>query len=122
MDPSLKAEGIHLVWEVQDVNIATPLTPRNVLNLTRIFQEALTNVVKHSGANQVIMRTDIVVHDDQHWVAITLSDNGNWRTPSSSTSHGLANMQKRAQQLGGVLRLVCTDRGSAVELLLSAHP
>jgi signal transduction histidine kinase len=118
MDPALKAEGIEFTWKVEDVKILAPLSPRNVLNLTRIFQEALTNVIKHAQASTVVMQSETILRSERRWAVITLSDNGRWNRPSESTSYGLENMQSRADQLHGFLRVMRTPVGSIVELSL----
>jgi signal transduction histidine kinase len=118
MAPALKSEGIQLVWNVHEIDIAAEMTTRNVLNLTRIFQEALTNVLKHANATQAEMRTERVVRDGQPWAMVALSDNGQWRNAEGEPGHGIANMGHRAAQLGGRLEVRHTDDGSCVELLL----
>jgi signal transduction histidine kinase len=118
MEPALRAEGIVLTWDVQPVEMLTPMTPRDVLNLTRIFQEALTNVIKHAHASQVVMRFETVLRDGRPWGVVSLSDNGCWRQPNETAGHGLANMRRRAGQLEAELHLRCSDTGSTVALSL----
>jgi PAS domain S-box-containing protein len=70
--------------------------------LFRILQEALTNVVRHSQAEQV--KVDLNVDDST--VALTISDNGRGITEtelSSPTSLGLLGMRERVEFLGGSL-------------------
>ena len=116
IEPALKAEGIELVWKVEEVSIFRPLSSRNVLNLTRIFQEALTNVIKHANATQVLIQSEMVVREQRRWAVITLIDNGTWNNTSSLASHGQDNMRIRALQLEGELLVKRTPDGSSVEL------
>jgi signal transduction histidine kinase len=118
MDPALKSEGVQLVWNVYEINTAIELTTRNILNLTRIFQEALTNVIKHASATQAEMRTEIVSRDGRSWALVELCDNGQWHTSMDLLGHGISNMSHRAAQLGGKLSIKHTAEGSCVELLL----
>jgi signal transduction histidine kinase len=118
MAPALKSEGVQLVWNVYEINTAIELTTRNILNLTRIFQEALTNVVKHASATNAEMRTEIVSRDGLSWALVSLRDNGQWLSSVDSTGHGILNMIHRASQLGGKLSVTHTSDGSCVELLL----
>jgi signal transduction histidine kinase len=118
MEPALKSEGIQLVWNVREIDTAVEMTTRNVLNLTRIFQEALTNVLKHASATQAEMRSDRVVRDGHPWARVALFDNGQWRNAEGESGHGIANMGHRAAQLGGRLAVSHTEDGSCVELLL----
>ena len=120
IEPALKAEGMALVWEVSDVDISQALTPRSVLNLTRIFQEAFTNVLKHANASQVVLRAEMSDRHDGRWTVITLLDDGLWLASADMPSHGLGNMRRRAEQLGGKLLINRTPTGSSVELSLPA--
>jgi signal transduction histidine kinase len=118
MEPALKSEGIQLVWNVVEIHTGVALTTRNILNLTRIFQEALTNMLKHAGATQAEMRSEMVVRDGRSWAMLALCDNGQWRAAQGTPGHGMQNMGRRAAQLGGQLCIQHTAQGSRVELLL----
>lgn len=70
------------------------------INLFRIFQEALTNAARHSGASFVKAS---LCRDDKE-IVMLVSDNG--RGPPKglaipSTSYGLRGMRERVMQLGG---------------------
>jgi signal transduction histidine kinase len=71
------------------------------LALLRIFREALTNVVKHSGAR----RLDVAVSTAGPRVTLTLQDDGagDGGGGGLDTGRGVANMRARAQELGGTL-------------------
>ena len=63
------------------------------------FKEALTNVVRHSGATEV--RLSIQVEQGQ--VRLTIADNGRGFSPAITTEEmdGVANMRARLEKLGG---------------------
>jgi signal transduction histidine kinase len=63
------------------------------------FKEALTNVVRHSGATEV--RLNIKVEAGH--IRLTITDNGRGRTDGSPTEEmdGVANMRSRLEKLGG---------------------
>lgn len=68
------------------------------LSLYRIAQEALHNVVKHSGASAVTMRLDA----NPDGVSLTVADNGKGLDPESpSNGIGVLSMKERARMLGG---------------------
>jgi len=72
--------------------------------LFRILQEALTNVVRHSQADQV--RVDLTL--DESTVSLTIADNGVGITQAeirSPTSLGLLGMRERVEFLGGNLTI-----------------
>ena len=75
LEPRLNAAGIRLNWQVRELAPLPNLTPRNVLHILRVVQEALTNVLKHAGANLITVTTEadiaagtasIRVADDGH--------------------------------------------------------
>lgn len=75
-------------------------------NLLRIAQEALTNVVKHSGATQA--NVQLAFHRD--FVALEIRDNGSGLDPQKLGSanerhYGLLGMTERAKRLRGRLEL-----------------
>jgi signal transduction histidine kinase len=82
----------------------TPRLPRNAeISLFRIAQEALTNVVKHSQADQVQVTLDY----SNKLVCMAISDNGvgfdttQLASPNTSSGWGLLTMRERAEALGG---------------------
>jgi PAS domain S-box-containing protein len=73
------------------------------INLFRIFQESLTNVVRHSGASRV----EVELRRDDKEVTMLIRDNGRGLPQGqtvASTSYGLRGMRERAEQLGGKIK------------------
>lgn len=73
--------------------------------LYRIAQEALNNVLKHSGASS----TTVYVHAQDGHVELEIVDNGKGFAPETmgdETGMGLVIMRERAEQLGGVLQVI----------------
>jgi signal transduction histidine kinase len=74
------------------------------ITLFRIFQEALTNVKRHSGASRV--EVEFRLGDGE--VALSISDNGRGLPQGhtvASTSYGIRGMRERVEQLGGKIEL-----------------
>jgi signal transduction histidine kinase len=66
----------------------------------RLVQEALTNVVKHSGASRVT----VAVIEDDATVQLTVTDDGaGFQTDAASQGFGLIGMRERIALLGGDL-------------------
>lgn len=63
----------------------------------RIAQEALTNVLRHSGASHVTVM--LAPRGDQ--LLLTIIDDGRGFDPAQSSGLGLITMRERAQQIGG---------------------
>jgi len=73
------------------------------INLFRIFQEALTNISRHSEASRV----DVEFHHGDEEIALSISDNGRGLPEDRAvapTSYGMRGMFERVEQLGGKLK------------------
>jgi signal transduction histidine kinase len=64
-------------------------------NLLRIVDEALANVLRHSGATRVTLSLRCDAADAQ----LVIADNGRGTGPSLRSGMGLANMRERANAL-----------------------
>jgi len=95
---------------VEDISLDTDLSTA----LFRIFQEALTNVVHHSGAAEVCVR----LRTDADSSTLEVEDNGKGikeKNILSSKSLGLLGMRERAQMFGGRITVTGTPgRGTKV--------
>ena len=74
---------------------ASKIDPFASLSLIFIFKEAMNNIIKHSGASEVIFK--MANYKDN--IEISLSDNGRWKAPDEQDGHyGLQNMQRRSEK------------------------
>lgn len=78
----------------------------------RIAQEALTNVVRHSGAGRV--RVGVAFGVDE--LRLSVQDDGKGCDPNVD-SEGIEGMRRRARDIGGMLTLIA-DSGTTVEAAL----
>ncbi|MFN3861529.1 MAG: ATP-binding protein [Roseateles sp.] len=98
----LQAGGLKLEWDVQDLPPLPWLEPPDALHVLRLMQEALNNVLKHAGASRVRMVTR---HLGSH-VEIRVEDDGaGFDLQTIQHGRGLKSQIKRAQRLGGKLRI-----------------
>jgi signal transduction histidine kinase/ligand-binding sensor domain-containing protein len=87
-------------------------------HLLRIAQEAVTNAVKHAGANRIAIK----LHTEVRKLYLRIHDNGRgFETPDVFSTHGghfgLIGMRERAERLGGELRLASNPgEGTEVEV------
>jgi signal transduction histidine kinase len=95
-----QADAAGLTAQVAEEGVRAPLPPGADLAAFRIVQEALTNIVRHSGARTARVRLayrpgrlEVTVDDDGPAVAGGESGGGN----------GLAGMRERAVALGGTV-------------------
>ncbi|HYE57736.1 MAG TPA: ATP-binding protein, partial [Rhodothermales bacterium] len=85
--------------------------PFKAIHLFRIAQEGLQNAIRHAGGAQVMVR--LRGHSDV--LTISIEDDGAFRTPDG-TGHGLTAMRTRADEIGAVLDLDATPRGTTVRV------
>jgi len=113
----LQASAVHCTWTVDIPADTLQLGPHATLQVLRIAQEALTNVVKHAGASAVAL--SLAVHDRQ--LTLRIEDDGaGIPVQSLPGGRGIRNMVGRAQQLGGALRVERgQERGTVVTFRLA---
>ena len=83
-----------------------------LMHVVRVVQEAITNAVKHSGADRIVVAAAAAVND----VTIKVHDNGRQAQTAPNKGRGLANMHHRAQALGGRLEAECGAEGTLITL------
>jgi signal transduction histidine kinase len=109
LEPELNDAGISFRWEVCAVPALAWLDAVNALHVFRILQEAIANIVKHSGASQIRVACFEENHDHRRGILISLTDNGEGMDQNAAaTGRGLDNMHSRALSLHGVL--TCDSR------------
>ncbi|KQV60973.1 hypothetical protein ASC95_06015 [Pelomonas sp. Root1217] len=98
----LQIGGLKLDWDVQDLPPLAWLEPPDALHVLRLMQEALNNVLKHAQASRVRM----VTRHHGSYVEIRVEDDGaGFDLQSIQHGRGLKSQIKRAQRLGGKLRI-----------------
>lgn len=117
IQPQVLAAGIAFDWQ-QAEDLAFPaFGPRDTLQLFRILQEAVTNTLKHSGAQRLAVT---VADDADGRVAITVTDNGSGAAQAGA-GRGLANMSRRADAISADFAVeAATGAGTKVHLILPA--
>ncbi|UFH54059.1 7TM-DISM domain-containing protein [Spirosoma sp. KNUC1025] len=110
-----ETDGLHVDAQITGSQTQR-LSSAQVLNLFRIVQEALNNVIKHAQATQATVQ--LHVQSDGH-INLRIHDNGrgfSWPNSAVTEPHyGLQNMQSRAKELGGTFRMIA-DEGTTVEV------
>lgn len=101
----LQTGGLKLDWDVQDLPPLAWLEPPDALHVLRLMQEALNNVLKHAQASRVRM----VTRHHGSYVEIRVEDDGaGFDLQTIQHGRGLKSQIKRAQRLGGKLRIDST--------------
>ena len=101
---------------------AMPLPPEMRHNIFLVVKEALTNVLKHSGAREVHVHAKATANV----LEFIVQDDGNGFAPNRAASdtkrNGLANMRRRAETMGGKLTVDSTPKGTTVTLQVTVLP
>lgn len=118
--PDLLAETAHAAEQAGVLTTVTAagieeLPTTHCITTHRIVREAVSNMIRHSGATQC----DIKVTATERSVAITVSDNGCGNIPHVNVGFGLVGMQERVNLLGGTFHAGTADtRGFLVSAVL----
>ncbi len=118
--PALESAGIALVWEVEEVPALHALDSQGVMHLFRCMQEVFANILKHSKATRVVLRTSSS-NDD---VFLFVEDNGVGIPDMSrvlTKGRGLGNLRVRASSIGAKVRFFSTHPGTGVEFMFPIH-
>lgn len=110
--------GITLHWHMDDLPPLPWLDAPAALHVLRIVQEALANVVKHSGAGNVTLSATL---DAGPGVCVQIRDDGRGLpcAQAGATGRGLGHIDERARQLGGHARVLpAAEGGTVVQLWL----
>ncbi len=113
MESRFNALGIKLVWRNHDMPDELEMNAESGLQVLRILQEALTNVLKHAAAQTV----EIDVHYTPKSMQIRIRDNGiGIDAAVRPGGKGLSNMQLRAVEIGAVFSVTNIETGTQVLL------
>jgi signal transduction histidine kinase/ligand-binding sensor domain-containing protein len=95
--------------------------PETGINIYRIIQESLNNVIKHSGASKVIVR----VTKHSSYIYLSISDNGkgfdmrSHRMSSERNGFGLKGIEERVKLLGGEFDIDSEQgKGTLIEIVI----
>lgn len=112
-DRQLQQAGIQTRWNVDYEGDTLNLSAEDGMQLLRIGQEALTNVLKHARATQVDIELRCV---DANGSFVVCDDGISFAAGGSTMGRGLANMRARAHRLAGELHIEAGQRGTRIEL------
>jgi signal transduction histidine kinase len=115
----LEGAGISPSWDLDTGGEELLVQPHVAVQLLRIVQEALTNVVKHARAKRVTVTLQTRAG---HLLLTVIDDGGGVAAAIKSTGHGLANMRARAAKLGARLQIAQGEPGVRVLLSLPLPP
>jgi signal transduction histidine kinase len=116
LDDIIRASGVRVVWDVEELPEVSDLKPSTVFALQRIVLEAITNSLKHSGARLLRLSARACNGD----VEVRIEDDGRGFDPEHAAAGlGLASMRSRARRIGARFAILSRpDSGTTVKLSL----
>ncbi|MFN4103436.1 MAG: LuxR C-terminal-related transcriptional regulator [Tepidimonas sp.] len=111
--------GLSVQWHTEGLDRPPPLSASATLQVLRITQEALTNVLRHARARRVEVRLRVRGAE----LEVTVEDDGIGFAVVEGPDHrGLRNMRARAHQLGARLEISARPGGGTVVRLAWTLP
>lgn len=118
LEPRMEGANVALIWDVKELPALGWLDPSSALNILRIVQESVANILRHTRATAIRVATAV----EGAGVRVIIEDNGQgfdvaaalWR----SSGRGLQNQQRRAQAIDGRVEWVSGETGTRFMLWL----
>lgn len=118
LEPRMESANVALIWDVKELPALDWLDPSSALNILRIVQESVANILRHTRATVIRVATAA----EGAGVQVIIEDNGQgfdvaatlWR----GSGRGLQNQQRRAQAIDGRVAWVSRETGTQFTLWL----
>ncbi len=105
-----KQSHIATIFQAQDIK---GLSEQVEQTLYRVTQEALSNIIRHSGATAA----GVSIHAANHIVSLQITDNGHgFDQHTVQKGLGLHSMQERVQNVGGKFHLQSSSTGTVITI------
>ena len=120
LGPRLENAGYTLIWNVANTPKLEWIDPGKALHILRILQEAFSNIISHSQANEITIDTDV----SENWVDVIIKDNGkgfDTSTVFSKEGKGLKNQISRAKSIRAEIFWNSNSSGTKLTLRLPVH-
>ena len=116
--PRIESAGIAVDWQVSEVPPLDWLDAPAALQVMRILQECIANVLKHARATRI----SVACFAEGDCIAVRIADDGRGFDVSAQKSapsgHGLRNLEFRAQQIGARIAITADAGGTRIDLRL----
>lgn len=115
LEPRFRAAGIRLQFELRNLPERLDIPAEAGLQILRVLQEALTNVLKHAHARTVTVTAALEAKPTCFALEV-VDDGGGFDPAAPSAGRGLTGMQRRARQIGATVAVSSSDAGSRVRI------
>jgi signal transduction histidine kinase/ligand-binding sensor domain-containing protein len=103
-------------FETHHIDLERTLTSDTRQHIYLLFKEAMNNIIKHAHATEV----EIKLEERKNILTMSIMDNGTGFAPDTTKpGHGLNNMKKRANRIGGTLDIQTGGDTSGTRVILS---
>lgn len=121
MQARFTGAGIRLLWQEHDLPATLEVGTHAGLQVLRILQEALANVLKHAQARSVTVdlqfaARQLLIRVGDDGVGFAASEGG--AASAAPGGRGLANMQNRAARIGATLTIDGRATGTSLKLAI----
>ncbi|AVP99481.1 hypothetical protein C7S18_20915 [Ahniella affigens] len=116
--PQVQAAGMRLQVDYGHDQSQDRFGPRRTLQVLRLLQEAVTNAIRHSGGNSLLLSTR---SQSDGQIEIIVEDNGHGLDAGAEPGVGTDSMRHRARALGARLDWNSSAQGTRVCLLVSTR-
>jgi signal transduction histidine kinase len=120
LERRVREHGVRFVWQLADLPRVELPGSDGSLEILRILQEAISNVLRHARAAELSVRGMARRGPDGgDGVELAVCDDGvGFDAAAARAGRGLSNMRKRAEALGGSLEIAREEKGTSVRLWL----
>ncbi|MDH4095282.1 MAG: sensor histidine kinase [Betaproteobacteria bacterium] len=115
LEPRFRAAGIDLRFSYRDVPERLDIEAEDALQILRMLQESLTNVLKHARAKQVAVQIALEGNPARFMLSVA-DDGGGFDAAAPASGRGLSGMRRRAEKIGASLDIASDTRGTRITL------
>lgn len=112
VEPRVIAAGVGFGWDNRLDGDIPGYGPRDVLQVFRVLQEAVTNALKHADARRISVT--VAEGSEAGSLSLSVADDGKGVDGRTGSGRGLANMQSRAKALDGTVEISTRDGGGTI--------
>ena len=115
LEPRFRSAGMELRVRYRDVPDRLNVPAESALQILRVLQESLTNVLKHSRAR--VVDIELALEREPARLVLRIADDGGGFDPAAASSgRGIPGMQRRAQRIGAALEIAAGNAGTRITL------
>jgi len=112
LEPQMKDSGLNLNWQVEALPVIPDFGPHKALQVLRIVQESVTNVIRHGEAKNI----SIKAYAEASHVIIKICDDGKGFAEDVAHGKGLNNMHYRAKEIDAAIYISSDLSGTCITL------